>query len=323
MELFKKKEKQAAEPQAPVAVQEPPKKKNPAAMDVKELFTFKKVQVETTPVDDLAIIPDAPQKAPKEKKKSLATMDMKDLFKSKKAKAEAAPVDDLTVISEPSKQDPNAPKEKKQSLATMDIKDLVQLLKNRPAKTGNIDVKKRTMNFVHHKSNFNVVKMLPVMLVLIIAAATFVKVGFLDQMDKKTRAYSDLAAQQEKLAMVNARLSDYDELIEEYGRYSYGWMTETEISLVNRIDILELVEKRITPYATAENISINNNVLTMNLHGITLEETSKMVRRLEKSDMVQTATVYSASAANDGEASIFISITLVKPVETVEGSDYE
>jgi len=277
MELFKKKDKQANEPQSPVAVADKP-----------------------------------------EKKKSLATMDVKDLFKSKKVQVEVTPVDDLVVVPEKPAKEPKAPKEKKQSLATMDIKDLVKLAKDKPAKKGNINPKKRTMNFVHHKSNFNVMKMLPVALVIIIAAAAFVKIGFLDQLDKKTLAYSDLAAKQEQLAMANARLTGYDEIAHEYGRYSYGWMSESEISLVNRIDILELVEDKIAPNATVENIAINNNVLTMNLHGITLEETSQMVKELEATDMVDRATVYSATAADDGEASIFISISLVKPADTVE-----
>ena len=138
--------------------------------------------------------------ADKPEKKNLATMDVKDLFKSKKAKVEAAPADDLAIVPEtPAK----APKEKKQSLATMDVKDLVKMVKNKPAKRGNINPKKRTMNFVHHKSNFNVVKMLPVALVIIIAAAAFVKIGFLDQLDKKTRAYGELASTQSLLKLMS------------------------------------------------------------------------------------------------------------------------
>ena len=57
----------------------------------------------------------------------------------------------------------------------------------------------------------------------------------------------------------------------------------------------------------------------LNLHGITLEQTSKMVRRLEATDMVQQARVYSASASDDGQATIFIGITLVKVANTEEG----
>ncbi len=177
---------------------------------------------------------------------------------------------------------------------------------------------KRTMNFVHHKSSIQWGKLIPLVLVLIIAAGVFAKFGIMDQLDKKTAAYNELAVQQELLAQVNSKLVGYDELEAQYGRYSYGWMSDTEVNLVSRMDVLKLVESKISPKATIENLAVNNNVLTLNIHGITLKEASAMVKSLESSDLVQSATVYSAVAENAEQASIFISITLEKNAEEAE-----
>lgn len=185
-------------------------------------------------------------------------------------------------------------------------------------KKGAVKATKRTMNFVHHKSNFNPMKVLPVVLVVVIALTMFVKVGFLDQLSKKTLAYSELATKQEQLALINARLVGYDELQQQYGRYSYGLMNETEINLVSRMDVLALVENKIANKATIENFAVNNNVLTMNIYGITLEEASAMVKNLESSELVSRATVNSATADDGKEARIFISITLTKNAEEAE-----
>ena len=174
---------------------------------------------------------------------------------------------------------------------------------------------KKTMNFVHHKSNFNPKKVLPLVAVAIIALTLLAKFGIMDQLDKKTAAYNELTQRQEQLAAVNAKLADYDELSKKYGRYSYGWMNETEVSMVSRMDVLALVEAKITPAAVVENIAVNNNVLTLNIHGITLEQASAMVKSLEASEMVSSATVYNASAENAEEASIFMSIILTKEAE--------
>ena len=174
---------------------------------------------------------------------------------------------------------------------------------------------KKTMNFVHHKSNFNPKKVLPLVAVAIIALVLLAKFGIMDQLDKKTAAYNELTQRQEQLAAVNAKLADYDELSKKYGRYSYGWMNETEVSMVSRMDVLALVEAKITPAAVVENIAVNNNVLTLNIHGITLEQASAMVKSLEASEMVSSATVYNASAENAEEASIFMSIILTKEAE--------
>ena len=174
---------------------------------------------------------------------------------------------------------------------------------------------KKTMNFVHHESSFNPKKVLPLAIVVVLVAGLFAKFGIMDQLDKKTAAYNDLAQRQEQLAVVNNKLAGYDELEKQYGRYSYGWMDESEVNMVSRMDVLALVEKKISPAAVIENIAVNGNVLTLNIHGITLEQASAMVKSLEESEMVTSATVYNADAATAEEASIFLSIILTKEAE--------
>ena len=174
---------------------------------------------------------------------------------------------------------------------------------------------KKTMNFVHHESSFNPKKVLPLAIVVVLVAGLFAKFGIMDQLDKKTAAYNDLAQRQEQLAVVNNKLAGYDELAKQYGRYSYGWMSESEVNMVTRMDVLALVEEKISPAAVIENIAVNANVLTLNIHGITLEQASAMVKSLEESEMVTSATVYNADAANAEEASIFLSIILTKEAE--------
>lgn len=178
-----------------------------------------------------------------------------------------------------------------------------------------VSVAKRTMNFVRHQSSFNFRKMLPLVLVLVIAFAAFIKAGFLDQLNKKALAYNALSAKQEQLAQINARLADYDALEQQYSRYSYSVMTETESNLVSRMEVLTLVEKEIAPNATIIDFAVNNNVLTMNLCGITLQEAGEMVSALESSELVDRASINSATADDGKEARIFISITLRKETE--------
>ena len=174
---------------------------------------------------------------------------------------------------------------------------------------------KKTMNFARRQSNFNPKKVIPIILVIVILAAVLVKFGIMDPLDKKSAAYSELSSKQVQLAALNAKLADYDELAQEYGRYSYGWMNETEVSLVSRIDALNLVEKQIANKAVIKNMAVNNNVLTLNIKGITLKEASDMVAKLEMNDLVESAAVYNATAAEAEEAEIFMSIILTKEAE--------
>lgn len=174
---------------------------------------------------------------------------------------------------------------------------------------------KKTMNFVHHQSSFNLKKVLPVLLVILVIAAIFAKFGILDPLDKKAAAYNELALKQDQLTAVNNRLAGYDELEQQYGRYSYGWMNDDEVNMVSRMDVLKLVEAKIANKAIIENLAVNNNVLTLNIRNITLEQASAMVKDLETSELVVSASVYSAVAENAEEASIFMSIILTKEAE--------
>lgn len=174
---------------------------------------------------------------------------------------------------------------------------------------------KKTMNFVHHQSSINPKRLIPVIIILAIVVAVFVKVGILEPLDKKTAALNELSLKQEQLAAINTKLTGYDELAMEYGRYSYGWMNDTEVNMVSRMDVLDLIEKKIAPKSVIDNMAVNNNVLTLNIHGITLEEASKMVKNLEASDLVSSAIVYNAVAEEAAEAEIFLSIVLTKEAE--------
>ena len=174
---------------------------------------------------------------------------------------------------------------------------------------------KKTMNFVHHESSINVKKMLPLILVIIVAMGVFAKFAILDPLDKKTAAYTELGLKQQQLDAVNAKLSGYDELEKEYGRYSYGWMNETEVNMVNRMDVLRMVEEEIASKAFIDNLAVNNNVLTLNIHGITLEQASAMVKSLEARGLVQSAAVYNFVAEEAEEAEIFMSIIMAKEAE--------
>lgn len=174
---------------------------------------------------------------------------------------------------------------------------------------------KKTMNFVHHQSSFSLKKVLPIVLVIIIVGAVFAKFGFIDPLARKTAAYNDLTVKQEQLAAINAKLAGYNDLAMEYGRYSYGWMNDTEVNMVSRMDVLNLVEQEISSKAYIDNMAVNNNVLTLNIHGITLEQASTMVKSLEESGLVSSAAVYNAVAEEAEEAKIFMSIILTKEAE--------
>ena len=171
---------------------------------------------------------------------------------------------------------------------------------------------KKTMNFSHHVSSFDLRKMMPAIIVIVIVIGLFAKFGIIDQLSKKTSAFAELSDIQTQQDVLNAKLKDYPELEKQYGRYSYGWMSEDEVSLVDRMEVYKLIESKVMDAAVIENFAVNGNVITMNMRGITLKEASAVVKDLESSPMVDSAYVYSAEAENAEQAEMFMTVNLVK-----------
>lgn len=169
---------------------------------------------------------------------------------------------------------------------------------------------KKTMNFVRQEKGLHRGKCVLSGILLLAAVLIFIKIGIVTPLDRKTAAYHDLSRKQEQLAAVTHRLAGYEELKQQYGRYGSVWLTGEERNLVNPMDVLELVEQKIAPEAVIENMALNSNVLTMNLRGITLDQAGAMLRSLEQSPLVHSASIYNAVAQEAEEARIFITILL-------------
>ena len=175
---------------------------------------------------------------------------------------------------------------------------------------------KKTMNFVHHVSSFRPEKVLPLAILLLIAIVVFVKVGFLDLSEQKSHAYSVVAYKKNDLAMINAKLENYDEVSDKYGRYSYGFMNDSEVNAVNRLDVLQLIEQKVAPLATVSTMSITGNDLKIDISGLNLEQLSTLITSLEASPLV--ATLHNVVADSGNNASVSMSITLQKATEEAE-----
>lgn len=169
---------------------------------------------------------------------------------------------------------------------------------------------KKTMNLAFHESSVNPKKLIPLILVLVIAIALFTKFGILDQLDKKLAAIDEVSQKQQNLAVVNAQLTNYDEVAYQYGRYSYGWMSETESSLLGRMDILEILETIVCENAVLEDFAVNNNIMNANISGLSLDETSGLVKLLEADPRVSDVFVYTAKS-EDAELNAQVAMTII------------
>lgn len=130
-----------------------------------------------------------------------------------------------------------------------------------------------------------------------------------DLWDSARQAEAQAAAEQARLQGVMDGLSDYQEVLERYRLYS---ATEEEEALVDRMEVLDLLEGVLGGTANMNAVSIGGDAVQLQISGITLAEAARIVRELEASPIVAGTTVNTAATTDGGsdriQASIFIQL---------------
>ena len=114
---------------------------------------------------------------------------------------------------------------------------------------------------------------------------------------EKQEAEQVLAATQEELSGVMFQLADYDEVQENYVRYS---ATDEERALVDRMEVLAMLESAAGD-AEQNVISISGDQVQVQFSNVTLAQTAEIVSRLEASPLVAGTVVNTASTAGNAQ----------------------
>ena len=134
-------------------------------------------------------------------------------------------------------------------------------------------------------------------LVIMLAVA---KVAVYDLVVKFEDEKAKLAENQALLAAQTEYLADYKEVSSKYSRYSYSYLTAEE-RLCNRIDILDMLEETVFAETTTDSVVISDDVVSLNFKGLNLEDTAKLVAKLEKYEIVESVAVNTSSLNDSGE----------------------
>lgn len=177
---------------------------------------------------------------------------------------------------------------------------------------------KITMNLaMKEESQFKPTKLIPLLLALVVLAGLFSKFAVADRLAKADRAQAELSALQQRKAELEAATADFEELSQVHARYSTGWMTEDEQAAVTRVDMLRLVEDELMPGSRVRRLSAGGNILSVELGGVTLEDTSRFVQRLYQRPDVTNVAVYTASTKDElgDQATVSLVITMSRVPE--------
>ena len=112
------------------------------------------------------------------------------------------------------------------------------------------------------------------------------------------QALQALAAAEQQRNSLLLELKDYNEVRERYSRYS---ATEEERALIDRMEVLALLDEAVGSTADMDTMSINGSTVQLQFSGVTLAQTAQIVRALEESPIVAFTTVNTAATTTQSE----------------------
>ncbi len=149
-----------------------------------------------------------------------------------------------------------------------------------------------------------------VVLIAILVIAV-IKFGVVDQYSRLSTAEDSYNQIHEQNVALDEKLVDYDEVAIQYRAYSKNMVEvtnsegETEsIVMVDRQDILDLIEKRMMWRGNIESISITDNTCVVSMSGMNLEQISQMNESLKRSDLVSSVVLKVAQSEANGKGSV-------------------
>ena len=164
---------------------------------------------------------------------------------------------------------------------------------------------KRTVNLARRESRAGSALTLALG-ALAIAALCFcvTKFGVLDQLERQRQAEAAYQSVHAQLVMLQNALADYPEVQKEYRTYSRKWLYEDTTGSfvrVERVDALELLEDYLAPYGEVRAVRMKEDTMTVSMSGMSLEEISSMLTRLQARPLVAAASLNLAEARQSAQ----------------------
>jgi len=156
---------------------------------------------------------------------------------------------------------------------------------------------KKTLNLaIREKHIVKYMLVIPTLAVIVLLAAVVSKFAVVDRLAQVSAARREVELLKDQAAALEAQYADFDEVRAEYNRYTYKDFDRT---LADRMDVLELIEREIFPVCQVQRLALAEKRLDLALEGLTLENTSELITRLNADKLVDSVRVSTATTTEE------------------------
>lgn len=131
------------------------------------------------------------------------------------------------------------------------------------------------------------------------------KVAIYDPLEEARQLEERVLMLEEQTASQMERLKNYHQIQEDYIRAT---PTEEELSQVDRMEILNLIDSTIRPTAKIAQVSISGDQVLLTFSDVTLEEAAGLVSKLEASKLVAKTSVDTAISTRENQKHVKVDV---------------
>ena len=158
---------------------------------------------------------------------------------------------------------------------------------------------KTTINLVRFETEKSHTMDFLVVLLLLLCLVAFAKFFVYDQFTALQNAQRQYSAVQDQLFSLRQNNSAYSDVKAEYDRVTEWYMTEAEKNIIDKREVLKMLEEDLMPYVELKSISVAGTIVSVQTGITTLEVVSEYLIRLQNDPRNRTATVTTTSAAGN------------------------
>lgn len=120
-----------------------------------------------------------------------------------------------------------------------------------------------------------------------------------------------------KLDAVNSQIAANAEKEDEYAHYTYAGLTQEEMNMVDRVQVMKLVQDALIKGGVAKAWTLSENMMTFDVTGASLSELNQIAAALEQEPIVERCVINTANKGGDDTANVAVSfvIYLTQPAE--------
>lgn len=142
---------------------------------------------------------------------------------------------------------------------------------------------------------------LPLILLILAGSAVFSRYAVINRFIEVDRASSEVAALRRELEASYRELTQYGEMDEQYAHYTYSDMTEEELTRIDRVMVVEMLESVLSGDVRADSWTLSGNTVTINVTAASLQGINRLAQSFQLKSLVEFCSVNTAQRADVGE----------------------